>query len=68
MTISEPDELYPWPIAQRMFGGISRVTAWRAARAGDLPKPIKTSTGRVAWRASDIRDWQASRSADAGAR
>ena len=64
---SEPEELYPWSAVQPMFGGISRVTAWRAARKGLLPKPIKTSPGRIAWRASDVRNWQASRTAEAGA-
>jgi predicted DNA-binding transcriptional regulator AlpA len=53
-----PERLIPWPEAKELFGGISRVTVWRAVKAGKLPAPQRTSPGRVAWSASSIRDWQ----------
>lgn len=53
-----PERLIPWSEAKEMFGGISRVTAWRAVRAGRLPAPQRTSPGRIAWSESAIRAWQ----------
>jgi predicted DNA-binding transcriptional regulator AlpA len=57
-AFASPERLYSWKQAQPFFG-FSRVTAWRAIRAGTLPAPLKVSPGRVFWRESDILAWQA---------
>ena len=41
--------------------GISLPTLWRLANRGAFPRPIRISPGRVAWRASTVRDWLADR-------
>lgn len=41
--------------------GISRTTAWRLQKAGDFPKPYVISTGRVAYRESEVEAWKVSR-------
>jgi prophage regulatory protein len=35
----------------------SDTTLWRRVRAGDFPRPIRISPGRVAWRESDVEAW-----------
>lgn len=37
--------------------GISRTTIWRRERAGDFPKRIQLSPGRVGWKAVEIQAW-----------
>ncbi len=48
---------------------LNRVTIWSAVKAGTFPAPLKISGqgsgGRIAWRASDIEAWIASRSTPA---
>lgn len=39
---------------------LSRTTIWRAVRAGTFPAPKKISTNRIAWRAADLAQWEAS--------
>lgn len=56
---AQPERLIPWKEAQPLFGGVSRVTVWRAVRAGLMPAPQRTSPGRVAWLESAIKEWQA---------
>lgn len=58
-TAVEP--IYGWPEARPLFGNISRTTAWRMIRAGDLPKPVHISRGRIGWWHRDIVAWQAQR-------
>lgn len=41
--------------------GISRTTAWRLQRSGEFPKPYVISSGRVAYRESEVEAWKASR-------
>jgi predicted DNA-binding transcriptional regulator AlpA len=55
------EPIYMWPQARQLFGGLSRSTVWRRVRAGDLPKPVHLSPGRIGWRHSDIATWQAQR-------
>jgi prophage regulatory protein len=38
----------------------SSSTLWRKVNSGDFPAPVKISDGIVAWRVSDVRQWQAS--------
>lgn len=54
-----PERLLSWREVAPLIG-MSRVTAWRRAREGLFPKPVKTSAQRTAWRESDIVAWQAS--------
>lgn len=55
------DELLPWPRVRALVGNQGYSTWWRAMRRGEAPKPVQVSPNRVAWRASDIRAWQAAR-------
>lgn len=41
---------------------MSRMTVYRSVQRGDLPPPIQVSRGRIAWRASAINQWMATRS------
>lgn len=41
----------------RALTTLSRATRWRMARSGTFPKPIKISTGRIAWREADVLAW-----------
>jgi predicted DNA-binding transcriptional regulator AlpA len=53
-----------WAQLRPLIGNQGRTTWWRAIRRGDAPAPVKVSPGRVAWRASEIRAWQAARVAE----
>jgi len=55
------EPIYSWRDARPLFGGIGRTTAWRMVRAGELPKPVHLTPGRIGWRHSDIAAWQAQR-------
>jgi prophage regulatory protein len=55
----QPERLLPWPKVRPLVGDMGRTTAWRRAREGTFPKPIRISSNRVAWRESDILAWQA---------
>lgn len=55
------ERFLPWSHV-RELAGFSRTTAWRLQQAGDFPKPVRISPGRVGWRQSEIDAWQASRS------
>lgn len=37
--------------------GISPATLWRSRRRGEIPAPIRMSSGVVAWRVRDIAAW-----------
>lgn len=54
----QPERYLKWREVQPLFGGISRATAWRGARAGWLPSPVQVSPGRHAWRESEVSAWQ----------
>lgn len=41
--------------------GVSYTTWWRLERAGNAPKRIRLSAGRVGWRLGDVLDFLASR-------
>lgn len=60
-TLPALDDLLAWPQVQPLVGNQSYTTWWRAMRRGDAPKPVQVSPNRVAWRAADIRAWQAAR-------
>ena len=47
--------------------GLSRVTLWRLARQNLFPTPIRIGIRAVGWRASEIDEWMASRSAERAA-
>lgn len=57
------DRLLGWERVQDLVG-ISRSTAWRLQRAGDFPKPVQLSPGRVGWWESELTAWKASRGAE----
>ena len=40
---------------------LSRTTIWRLCRAGDFPKPVRLSPGRVGWLEAEIDRWLAAR-------
>lgn len=54
------DRLLGWERVQDLVG-ISRSTAWRLQRAGDFPKPVQLSPGRVGWWESELTAWKTSR-------
>ena len=60
-SVTAVEQIYPWKQAQPLFGGISRTTAWRMVRAGQLPKPVHISPNRVGWPHSAVAAWQAER-------
>ena len=41
------------------ISGLSRVTRWRLERAGQFPRRVKLSAGRVGWRRSEVERWMA---------
>ncbi|WP_375290877.1 helix-turn-helix transcriptional regulator [Qipengyuania sp.] len=41
--------------------GLSRATIYRLMNRGDFPRPRRIALQAVAWRASDIENWKASR-------
>jgi predicted DNA-binding transcriptional regulator AlpA len=43
--------------------GLSKTTIWRLERAGQFPRRIKLSAGRVGYRASEVAAWLESRQA-----
>lgn len=47
--------------------GLSKSTLWRMRRRGDLPEPLKISSGAVGWRASTLEEWLDDRQAEAEA-
>ncbi|WP_309646014.1 AlpA family phage regulatory protein [Phenylobacterium sp.] len=53
------DRILPWGKV-RDLAGISRTTAWRLQNAGDFPRPVVISRGRVGWRESEVAAWKAS--------
>lgn len=54
-------KLLSWRTVRTMIGNLGRTTWWRLVRAGDAPRPIKISPGRVAWLETDILEWIAER-------
>lgn len=54
------DRLLSWPRV-REITGLSRTTAWRMQNAGDFPKPVRISPGRVGWWVSELDAWKAAR-------
>jgi predicted DNA-binding transcriptional regulator AlpA len=56
------DRLLSWDRVHDLVG-FSRSTAWRLQRAGDFPKPVQLSPGRVGWWESELTAWKASRNA-----
>lgn len=61
-TGGREDRLLPWGRV-RDIAGISRTTAWRLQQAGDFPKPVPVSPGRVCWWESELTAWKATRGA-----
>ena len=45
--------------------GFSKSTLWAKVAQGAFPKPLKLGPRITAWRAEDVRDWIAARSAEA---
>jgi prophage regulatory protein len=62
-TFTEQLDPYISPREFRQITGLSDPTIWRMRRRHELPEPVRLSPGRVAWRASTIRQWLNSREA-----
>ncbi|PLW82521.1 hypothetical protein CWI75_12285 [Kineobactrum sediminis] len=60
MHSHQQDRLLRWPEVQSMTG-ISRTTAWRLEKRCQFPRSLQISTRTVAWRATDIQAFIASR-------
>jgi len=45
--------------------GVSKVTVWRMARRGELPRPLQISANVVGWRQSTVEKWLDAREAEA---
>ncbi len=54
------DELWSVKIV-KMKTGLSRTTLYKYVKLGLFPRQRQLGPGRVAWRASDVRDWIESR-------
>ncbi|WP_332654515.1 helix-turn-helix transcriptional regulator [Brevundimonas sp.] len=52
------DRLLPWRKVKELTG-ISRTTAWRMQNAGEFPRPVVISPGRVGWREREVAAWKA---------
>lgn len=57
MTLSTSKKLLAWKTVRPMVGNLGRTTWWRLIRAGQAPRPIRISPGRVAWLESEILEW-----------
>ena len=57
---SPPRTLLRWP-AVKARTSKSRTQAWRDAKAGSFPSPVKTGPNSVAWLEHEIEEWLASR-------
>jgi prophage regulatory protein len=56
-----PERLIRLPELKALIGFTATSTVYRLMAAGDLPAPVRIGSRAVAWRASDIAAWQASR-------
>lgn len=54
------DRFLEWPDVRALIP-VSRQTIWRMERRHRFPKRVRMTTGRVAWRASEIDDYIAGR-------
>lgn len=54
------DRLLAWREV-RAVTGLSRTTAWRLQNAGEFPRPVPISPGRVGWWQSELDAWKAER-------
>lgn len=51
-----PDEAFVRaPVVCALFGGISRVTLWRAVKASRIPAPKRLSSRMAAWNVGELR-------------
>lgn len=51
-----PDEAFVRaPVVCALFGGISRVTLWRAVQASRIPAPKRLSARMAAWNVGELR-------------
>jgi prophage regulatory protein len=55
------------PRAATEMTGLSRTTIWRLRRAGQFPKPIQISAGRVGFLIEEIESWIAQKRRDRAA-
>jgi predicted DNA-binding transcriptional regulator AlpA len=61
---SGTEQLSPYVTYEQLEGlGIlfARKTLRRLCKAGKFPRPVELSPGRIAWRLSDVRDYQDNR-------
>jgi len=56
MNYTQVDQLICIGEVKRLTS-LSRATIYRFMAAGRFPKPVRLSSGRVAWRASHIQVW-----------
>lgn len=59
-TPAKPEPLLRLPAVEALTG-LKKTTIYAGAHAGTFPKPLKLSARCIAWRASDIAQWQAQR-------
>jgi predicted DNA-binding transcriptional regulator AlpA len=53
-----PESPFLLPQAVDEISRLSRVTRWRREKAGLFPRRIKISARKIAYRKSEIEDWQ----------
>lgn len=58
--VADGDRLLRWPEVHTQTG-LSRTTIWRLVRHGAFPAPRRLSTNAIAWLASEVAAWIASR-------
>lgn len=46
--------------------GLSRTTIWRLEMAGDFPRKLQLSPGRIGYSLAELERWAAARGADGG--
>lgn len=58
-----PEKYYRLPKVREFAAGLSTTTIYRLMGEGKFPRPVRIGGRAVAWKESDLLQWQAARSA-----
>jgi predicted DNA-binding transcriptional regulator AlpA len=56
--VASPEAVFLLPIEVDTISQLSAVTRWRREKAGQFPRRVKLSARKIAYRKSEIEDWQ----------
>ncbi|MDP2408076.1 MAG: AlpA family phage regulatory protein [Hydrogenophaga sp.] len=62
---AKPEKLLRLPAVEELTA-LRKSSIYAGAKAGTFPQPVRLSARAVAWRESDIAEWQASRQTTGG--